>query len=105
MKLAKRNRDETITVTDRIENITGLENSQLIKMDRGDKLNKDLKRAKARTCFGEKGLYSVKEIKSALEEIASMNAKSSKFNGCWCMVCVENWTHNESGICNECKLS
>jgi len=104
MKLAKRENNEIVTTT-KIENILNLENSQLIQMERGDKLNKDLKRGKANKAFGKNGLFSVKEMKAALEKVAELNAKKSKkIEGCLCCVCTDAWTSNTSGICNDCKI-
>lgn len=100
MRLASRENNETIA-GDKILSVVNLNNSQLILMERGDKLKKDLK--KANTCFGDKNLYSIKSINEALEN------KKVKFDiketGTWCCVCVENWTKNSNGICNECDIS
>lgn len=99
MRLAERINNETI-VGEKIINISGLENSQLIIMERGDKLKKDIK--KAATCFGDKNLHSVKSIKEALK--MDITKKVDTGDGTWCCVCVENWTYNSDGICNECHI-
>lgn len=97
MRLANRENNQTVA-GNKIQNILGLENSQLILMERGDKLKKSIK--KADPVFGDKNLYSVKRIKEAL----STATKKKNIQGNYCCVCVENWTTNANGICNECDI-
>ena len=100
MRLAKRQNDEII-LGDKISTIKNLENSQLILLERGDKIKKQLK--KIRFAFGKKNLCSVKSLNESLNLYQkTLNKKLD--SGCWCCVCVENWTKNTDGICNDCQL-
>jgi len=101
MKLVKRNNNE-ITEIKTITNISDLENHELVLIERGDSLKKQLKNG--RTMFGNKNLYSVKSMKEALEENTKKAAKKETFTGSYCCVCGEHWTTNKNGICNECHM-
>lgn len=99
MRLARRENNE-ITIEEKIETIKDLNDHQVILLERGDKLKKSLKNATH--CFGNKNMYSVKKIKEALAENAIKDAKKAETKGGWCCVCVDVWTTNKSGACNDC---
>ena len=84
-----------------ITNLKNLENCDLVLMERGDSLKKDLK--KTACCFGNKNLYSVKRIKEALEEAAIKKAKKQNFVA-WCCVCGEYEVVEGTIYCADCTM-
>jgi len=104
MRLAEKDRNGNgFTIGEKVVELKKLDQSQLIKMERGDSLNKELRRAKTRPAFGQKGLFSVKMIRETLEKVAEMNTKKT-VKGTWCCVCCDIWTTNEDGICDVCHI-
>jgi len=102
MKLAKRENNE-IKEIKTIQNIDGLENSDLILLERGDKIKKNIKGANP--VFGLKNLYSVKSMREAIEiNVKKMNKKSNSQGGL-CVVCCDYHSHlDERGICRDCQI-
>ncbi len=105
MKLVKRENDEIKEIRS-IQNIDYLENSELVLLERGDKIKKNIKGAN--TVFGVKNLYSVKSMKDAIAiNIEKMN-KRNKSRGALCVVCCDYFLDHEldeRGICPHCQLS
>lgn len=100
MHVVTRQRDGQMMQGRAIENLDGLDNSDIVSIERGNPIKKALK--KTCTVFGQKNLYSVKSLRDALTVAASKNP--APVAGHYCSVCGENWTSNLSGTCNECAI-
>lgn len=105
MKLAKRENNEIIVSETEINiiDIDKLHNAQLVQIEKGDSIL-NLIEKKAPRAFGKIRLHSVKVLKESMQAQAEKARKKHKQDGGWCMVCVEEWTKNSSGICNHCAL-
>jgi len=103
MKTAKREHNQ-IVECEKVSNITALDNSTLIILERGDKIKKHVTK-KTRIAFGIKGLYSVKELKEAVRLASVKESEKKAVKGCWCMVCCEVWTTAADGLCCDCHIS
>lgn len=106
MKLAKRENNQ-ITELNKIETISGLENSQLIILERGDAMKKAAKGF--RTLFGRKDLTSVKSLNDAIAVNAIKAAKKAKSTSKYdlCCVCtdfVPVSSLDSRGVCRCCQL-
>lgn len=88
-----------------IENIVGLENHQIVMMERGDSLKKVLK--KAAKVGGYKDHHSIKTIKAAIKDAAAKQNKKNNTTGNCCCVCTD-WFQDAvldaRGICPHCQL-
>lgn len=102
MKIAKRENNKII-VGENISDISNLNNSVLILLERGDKLKKHVTK-KTRIACGMKNLHSVKELKEAVRLSALKEAKKKAQAGTWCMVCCDEWTTAKDGICCHCHI-
>ncbi|MFA7193204.1 MAG: hypothetical protein WC131_03715 [Bacilli bacterium] len=106
MKLAKRENNQ-ITELNKISTISGLENSQLIILERGDAMKTAAKGF--RTLFGRKDLTSVKSLNEAIAANAIKAAKKAK-NGskyelcCVCTDFVPVSSLDSRGVCRCCQL-
>lgn len=106
MKLAKRENNEIVEIG-KISTISGLENSQLVILERGDAMKKAAKGF--RTMFGRKDLTSVKALNDAIASNAIKAAKkaasSSKFELCCvCTDFVPISSLDSRGVCRCCQL-
>lgn len=101
MKLVEYNKEtKTDEATKTITSIKGLENHDIVLMERGDSLKKDLK--KAYNVKGNKNMYSAKGIKEALEKAATKKIKTNTV--AWCCVCGEYEAVNGTIYCPECTM-
>ena len=106
MRLAKRENNQII-IGEKIENISGLENCQLIALERGDKMKRAAKGFN--TCFGRKDLTSVKALEEAIKLNSWKAAKKAKSNSSYelCCVCTEFVPVNRLDsrcVCDCCQL-
>ena len=106
MKLAKRENNEIVELN-KIETIDGLENSQLIILERGDAMKKAAKGF--RPMFGRKDLTSVKSLNEAIESNAIKAAKKAKSGSKYglCCVCTDFApisSLDSRGVCRCCQL-
>ena len=106
MKLVKRENNEIIS-GETIATIAGLENSQLVMLERGDAMKKAAKNA--RGVFGRKDVFSVKGLNEAIKANAAKAAKKADSSDGFalCCVCTDFFpihTLDERGICRHCQL-
>lgn len=106
MKIVKRENNAIIEIG-KISTISGLENSQLVILERGDAMKAAAKGY--RSFFGRKDLTSVKALREAIAANAMKAAKkaasSSKFE--LCCVCTDFFPVNSldsRGVCRCCQL-
>ena len=106
MKLAKRENNEIVELN-KIETISGLENSQLVVLERGDAMKKAAKGY--RSFFGRKDLTSVKALNEAIADNAIKAAKKAKSGSkfelcCVCTDFVPVSSLDSRGVCRCCQL-
>ncbi len=85
-----------------INTISNLENFELVKIERGNKIKKHLRGVQP--VFGVKDLYSVKMIKEALEIAERKAQRKTQKIAHYCMVCGEYTSTSDDGLCNECRI-
>lgn len=103
MILVERKRDAGIVEISKIDSIDGLENHQVVKMERGDKIKKTIKGA--RSLHEDKNCYSVKSIKEAQAIYVNKQNKKTKSSGGLCCVCSDYSSNlDENGVCSHCQI-
>lgn len=106
MKKAKRE-NNTIIEMGKISTISGLENSQMVVLERGDAMKTAAKGY--RYFFGRKDLTSVKALNEAIEANAAKAAKKAKSGSKYglCCVCTDFApisSLDSRGVCRCCQL-
>ncbi len=104
MKLMESTKNGMIEIRS-IETITGLENYQIVMMERGDKMKVLMK--KANCVGGNKNHYSVKAIKECVAEAEMKQNKKNNAQGGLCCVCTDWFAMSQlddRGICPHCQL-
>lgn len=103
MILVERTKEFGLVEIRKIENLTGLENHEIVKVERGDSIKSSIK--KARKIHGTTNCYSVKAIKEAQEEFVAKQNKKTNSSGGLCCVCGDYSSHlSERGVCSHCEL-
>jgi hypothetical protein len=107
MKKITRTPERIFVEGETIETIDGLENCQMVLVERKDALKKAIKGA--RPVMGSKNVFSVKEIKETLQKNAIKAAKKAKSVNKFelCCVCTEFVpvsNLNANGVCRCCQL-
>jgi len=101
--------DGVIKEENKIDSIESLGNDVIILLERGDSLNKVIK--KKQNIQGIKGACSIKYINQELQNLrikaekkSSNKAEKKSSNNVLCVVCCDAYAVNDSMYCSDCNI-